>query len=72
VSGYKDCRVRIIFCKDKVPALEGYCTLDGRSEIEVVTDDGEKVKVNKRHVLKIINLGSPFSKSSNYDSSQLE
>jgi len=52
-----------------VPALEGYCTLDGRSEIEVITDEGEKIKVNKRHILKIINLGSPFDK---HDSSQLE
>lgn len=69
MSGYKGCRVRIVFCKEAVPPLEGYCTLDGRSEIEVITDDGEKVKVNKRHVLKIINLGSPFDRP---DSSQLE
>ena len=66
MSGYKDCRVRIVFCKESVPPLEGLCTLDGRSEIEVVTDEGEKVKVIKRHVLKIINLGSPFD---NYNSS---
>jgi len=65
VSGYKGCRVRIIFYNNTTPTLEGFCVLDGRSEIEVVTDDGERVKVNKRYVLKIVNLGD-------YDSSQLE
>ena len=34
--------------------------MDGRAEIELVTDDGERMKLMKRHILKVIDLGSVF------------
>ena len=40
--------------------------MDGRAEIELVTDDGERMKVMKRHILKVIDLGSVFE-SASYD-----
>ena len=57
--GYEGHRIRVIFCKNH-PTIEGICTLDGRAEIELVTDDGERMKVMKRHILKVIDLGSVF------------
>ena len=34
--------------------------MDGRAEIELVTDNGERIKLMKRHILKVIDLGSVF------------
>ena len=60
--GYEGHRVRVVFCKNH-PAVEGVCILDGRAEIELVTDDGERMKLMKRHILKIVDLGSVFEET---------
>ena len=62
--GYEGHRIRVIFCpKAPVPAVEGVCVLDGRAEIELVTDDGERMKIMKRYVLKVVDLGSVFEET---------
>ena len=59
--GYEGHKVRVVFCpKAPVSAIEGICTLDGRAELELVTDEGERMKIMKRYILRIIDLGSVF------------